>query len=165
MAGPSSPILPSRSQGLLSGAVSSAIPSPTTPPLAPSSKFFETQAPALRARQNDGSSSCPAATGTPNTVIIQISSQVTIADYSTFYPSTPIARFQATYVQPGDGSLLAPPFMAEIRQGNWFILFIGMMLMLFLRNTVSRMFTMNVARLIKDRSKRLYQQTIFGEGG
>ena len=132
----SSPILPSRSQGLLLGA-SSVIPSPTTPSPAP----FETQAPALRARQNEndgtGTTTCPAATGTPNTVIVQISSRVTIADYSTYYPSTPIEQFQVAYSQPGDGSLLAPPFRAEIRQGNWFILFVGMMLMLFLRNAVS----------------------------
>ena len=139
-AGATRPLAPSRTRGL-----SGLVQTPTDP-LA-STFFFATQAPDLWARQ-DGSS-CGSPTGTPNELVVQISSQVTIPNFSSYYHSTPIQDFQMTYTTTSDGSLLSPPFHADILKGNWFILFVGMMLMLFLRNTVRLSRFFNVAMLMQ----------------
>ena len=95
--------------------------------------FLQTQAPALQPRAG-ADASCTSRS--QNDLVVAISSQVLISDYSHYYHATPIAQFHMSYTQVADGSLLAPPFTNEIRESNWFLLFVGMMLMLFLRNAV-----------------------------
>ncbi|KAH8120095.1 hypothetical protein DFH11DRAFT_1500099, partial [Phellopilus nigrolimitatus] len=114
------------------------VPGPTPP----SSTFsttprppFITQPPALvlHARASPSSSSC---SNTPNGVLLEVSMQVIIPDYSKFYTATPIAQFRMAYTSLPDGSLIAPPLFSEVQEGNRLLIFAGMMLMLFLRNTI-----------------------------
>lgn len=115
----------------------SSVPLPLTTTLLSSttgvSPSFVTQAPSLHQRADAlsaSSSYCP-----PNEVVVQISTQLLIPDYSEYY-ATPIQQFSMSYISLPDGSLVAPPYFEEIRQGNELLLFIGMFLMLFTRNAV-----------------------------
>ncbi|THH03230.1 hypothetical protein EW145_g6425 [Phellinidium pouzarii] len=75
-------------------------------------------------------------TDTLDEVLLVISTKAHIMDYSSHYTATPIEQFRMTYTPLSDGSLVAPPYLYEIQRGNRMLLFVGMMLMLFLRNSV-----------------------------
>ena len=70
-----------------------------------------------------------------NEVVVEISTAVLIPDYSMYF-SEPIQQFRPTYYALPDGSLVAPPYLNDVQQGNWIILFTGALLMLFVRNSI-----------------------------
>lgn len=68
-----------------------------------------------------------------NRVVIRITADVLVPNYHMFYDG-PINSFQPTYQALADGSLIAPPFSRDLYQGDCMLLFIGPLLLLFLRN-------------------------------
>ena len=72
---------------------------------------------------------------TPNKVIINLSTQLSIPDYTFFYHQ-PIESFTPSFTALPDGSLLAEPFLTDIRVSNMDLLMIGIMLTLFVRNVI-----------------------------
>lgn len=120
-------LAPSRADGYLSAL------SPTPSSSGSAAASLVTQAPSLHRR--DAQSSTTSSSCTLNEVVVQINTQVLIPDYREYY-SVPITQFQMHYRPLADGSLVAGPYLSEIQQGNWLLLFIGMLLMLFLRNSV-----------------------------
>ncbi|KAL5534455.1 hypothetical protein ACEPAG_917 [Sanghuangporus baumii] len=114
-----------------------------------------TQAPALFPRQSDGS--CSVA---PNEVLLRISTTVLIPDYSSFYTATPISQFRMDYTPFPDGSLIAPPYISEIRRGDWTLLFSGMMLMLFIATSVV---AADYIRRVKVKHKVLFYELLISQ--
>ncbi|EJD04180.1 uncharacterized protein FOMMEDRAFT_167420 [Fomitiporia mediterranea MF3/22] len=109
--------------------LSAFLPTLASRSISPLSAPFVTEPPALLPR----ASSCSA---TPNEVLVQLSTQVLIPDYSSFYTATPLAQFRPSYSTFPDGSLVADPYIAGVRRGDWTLLFSGMMLMLFIITSI-----------------------------
>lgn len=148
------------------GASDCASPSPTTGRLNavlsthsfPSSSPADpltTQAPALFPRQADGS--CLV---TPNEVLLRISTTVLIPDYSSFYTATPIRQFRMDYTPFPDGSLVASPYISEVRRGDWTLLFSGMMLMLFIGTSIV---AADYIRRVKVKHKALFYELLVSQ--
>lgn len=87
---------------------------------------------AARDAQTSLTSTC---TSSPTEVVLQITTAVVIQDFS-FYYETPIQSFRPSYKTFADGSLIAPPYLAEVHEANWILLLVGALLMLFIRNSV-----------------------------
>jgi len=85
-----------------------------------------------RVAQTSPTSTC---TNTPNEVVLQLTTAVVIQDFSLYY-QMPIQSFRPSYKAFADGSLVAPPYLHEVHEANWILLFVGALLMLFIRNSV-----------------------------
>lgn len=75
-----------------------------------------------------------ATTPCPNALVVQLSTQVYIPNYTTFFAPTPIQSFVPTYTTLADGSLLTPAFLRDQRDANLSLFIIGLLAMLFTRN-------------------------------
>lgn len=116
-----------------SRSTASAYPIPTFSSSLTSAPSLVTHPPTLRVRDADASTT---SSQCPNEVLVKISTQVLIPDYREYYHDIPIQQFRMNYKALPDGSLVTETYLKEIQQGNWFLLLIGMFLMLFLRNTI-----------------------------
>lgn len=67
-------------------------------------------------------------------VVVDLTTQVIIPDFSRFYASTSPDSFQPIYHTFGDGSLVAPPLLDDLRINNIFLIITGCLLAIFLRN-------------------------------
>ncbi|KII93201.1 hypothetical protein PLICRDRAFT_35385 [Plicaturopsis crispa FD-325 SS-3] len=74
-------------------------------------------------------------TSLPNQVDIQLSTTINIPNYTRYYHQ-PIESFRPTYVALQDGSLVAPPFLVDMRNASIHLAITGAMLLVFARNTV-----------------------------
>ncbi|KAL0951007.1 hypothetical protein HGRIS_007749 [Hohenbuehelia grisea] len=88
-----------------------------------------------------------------NEVVIQLTTRVLIADYDRYFAPTPIASFLPSYSTLGDGSLVATPFIDDLREANLSLLVTGMLTMLFWRNI---MVSGNYIRRAKVKNKALF---------
>jgi hypothetical protein len=68
-------------------------------------------------------------------VVVALSTAISIPDYHRFYDQ-PIREFRPVYRAFPDGSLAAPPLLDDITASYALLLFIGALIMLFLRNTI-----------------------------
>ena len=64
-----------------------------------------------------------------------LSTGISIPDYHRFY-SEPVESFQPDYTPFPDGSLIARPFLNNVTASYGLLLFIGALMMLFLRNVI-----------------------------
>ncbi|ETW87305.1 hypothetical protein HETIRDRAFT_166842 [Heterobasidion irregulare TC 32-1] len=71
----------------------------------------------------------------PNMAIVQLMTTLTISDYSRFYDG-PIGEFLPTYSQLADGSLVAPPFLQDLKVAFASLLLMGAYLLLSIRNII-----------------------------
>jgi hypothetical protein len=76
----------------------------------------------------------PVPTSCPNALVVQLSTQVYVPNYTTFFAPTPIQSFVPTYTTLADGSLLTPAFMRDQRDANLSLFILGLLAMLFTRN-------------------------------
>ncbi|KAF9569708.1 hypothetical protein CPC08DRAFT_6328 [Agrocybe pediades] len=74
-------------------------------------------------------SDCPT-----NTVVIQLSTSLVIPNYALYYGATSISTFRPTYTALPDGSLIAPPFNADMADANLSLLVISALATVFARN-------------------------------
>ncbi|EMD41768.1 hypothetical protein CERSUDRAFT_90344 [Gelatoporia subvermispora B] len=77
----------------------------------------------------------PSCSPTPNVVVIDLYTTLTIPDYSQYY-STPIESFQPTFFALPDGSLIGQPFLSDLRWSNAWLLVTGALTTLFVYNSV-----------------------------
>lgn len=68
-------------------------------------------------------------------VLVALSTGISIPDYHRFY-SEPVESFQPDYTPFPDGSLIARPFLNNVTASYGLLLFIGALMMLFLRNVI-----------------------------
>lgn len=99
-----------------------SIPFPTPHTIPPS--FHTTPAITPRAQ--------PSPTDTQ--VVIDLTTLITIPNFSRFYPSTSPDSFQPIYYTFADGSLVAPPLLDDLKITNIFLIITGSLLAIFLRN-------------------------------
>lgn len=67
-------------------------------------------------------------------VVIELSTLVTIPNFSRFYPGIPAESFQPFYYALDDGSLVAPPLVDDFRLDGLVLIITGCLLTVFLRN-------------------------------
>ena len=67
-------------------------------------------------------------------VLVQLTTVLTISDFSAFYPGSSPDSFQPIYYALADGSLVAPPLRDDLTLNNVFLLITGCLLSIFLRN-------------------------------
>ncbi|KAF8844054.1 hypothetical protein BDN67DRAFT_963546 [Paxillus ammoniavirescens] len=67
-------------------------------------------------------------------VVIELSTLVTIPNFSRFYPGIPAESFQPFYYALDDGSLVAPPLVDDFRLNGIVLVITGCLLTVFLRN-------------------------------
>lgn len=68
-------------------------------------------------------------------VVVALSTAISIPDYQRFY-AAPLESFQPVYHSFPDGSLAAQPLLDDIKASYGLLLFIGALMMLFLRNVI-----------------------------
>ena len=72
---------------------------------------------------------------TDTQVVVDLSTVITISNFSRFYPSVSPDSFQPIYYTLADGSLVAPPLLDDLRISNIFLIITGCLLSIFLRNS------------------------------
>ncbi|OCH96527.1 hypothetical protein OBBRIDRAFT_787084 [Obba rivulosa] len=94
----------------------------------------------------------PSCSPTPNVVVIDLYTTLTIPDYSLYY-STPIESFRPTFLALPDGSLISQPFIADQKWSNAWLFVYGSLTMLFLYNSV---IAGSYIRRVKVKNKSLF---------
>ncbi|KAG0709010.1 hypothetical protein DFH29DRAFT_1036413 [Suillus ampliporus] len=79
-------------------------------------------------------SSVPFPTGTPQLVVLELNTLVTISDFPRFYHTAPVASFQPSYHTIGDGSLIAPPLYDDLCATYLSLIMVAALLSVFARN-------------------------------
>jgi hypothetical protein len=69
-----------------------------------------------------------------STVVVQLTTLLTISDFSAFYPGSSPDAFLPIYDALADGSLVAPPLRDDLTVNNIFLIITGCLLSIFLRN-------------------------------
>lgn len=69
----------------------------------------------------------------PQVVIIDLNTSVIIPDFTRFYHTNP-ASFEPVYYALADGSLVAPPFLSDLRHTNISLVILTFLLTVFARN-------------------------------
>ncbi|KAF9229453.1 hypothetical protein BS17DRAFT_743530 [Gyrodon lividus] len=67
-------------------------------------------------------------------VVVDLSTLITIPNFSRFYPETSTGSFQPIYYTLGDGSLVAPPLIDDLRVNDIVLIITACLLIIFLRN-------------------------------
>lgn len=70
---------------------------------------------------------------TTSSLVFNLNTLITIPDFTRFYHSDP-ASFEPIYYALSDGSLVAPPFLSDIRASNVSLIIIAFLLTVFARN-------------------------------
>ncbi|KAF8559218.1 hypothetical protein OG21DRAFT_710042 [Imleria badia] len=70
----------------------------------------------------------------PTSLVVDLTTLITISDFSAFYPAASPDSFQPIYYPLADGSLVAPPFHDDLTVNNVFLIVTGCLLSIFIRN-------------------------------
>ena len=81
-------------------------------------------------------SSTPCCGDSPNIVVIKLHTTVVIPNYELYY-SAPIDAFEPPYHALADGSLVATPFITDVRDANLLLVLLSAAAAFFLINTFS----------------------------
>lgn len=116
-----------------------------------------TQVPRLQAIQPLAAST--PSTSTPDAVLLDLHTTIVIPDYYLYYHA-PISSFHPTYHALADGSLVATPFIADMRSANIHLACISAITMFFLVTTLT---TAQYIRRGKIKKKGLFWFLLFSQ--
>ncbi|KAH7931145.1 hypothetical protein BV22DRAFT_999103 [Leucogyrophana mollusca] len=77
-----------------------------------------------------------AAAAEPNEVVVDLSTLVTIPDFTKYYHDTPVQSFVPVYYALSDGSLVAPPLIHDLELSYSGLIVGGAIFVIFLRNII-----------------------------
>lgn len=95
--------------------------------------FFSNEAPLQVHSRSASSSTCCGLL--PDIVVIKLHTTVVIPDYNLYY-TTPIDSFEPPYHALADGSLIATPFIADLRNANLVLVLLSAAAAFFAINTL-----------------------------
>lgn len=74
---------------------------------------------------------------TPNVVLVDLHTTIVISDFDLYYKGRSIQSFQPPYHALGDGSLVATPFIVDVRSANLTLAMFSALAMFFVINTIT----------------------------
>lgn len=83
----------------------------------------------------------------PNVVLVDLHTTIVIPDFDLYYNGRPIQSFQPSYHALGDGSLVATPFIVDVRSANILLALFSALAMFFVMNTVSAAYFVRIGKV------------------